>query len=84
MSPIETIIRPRRNKISLQVPSELGSYFFHVIMVPLGADEAITVRATANKPGSFVDALLSCPKLDEGEALDVTRASDDFGRDVEL
>ena len=33
---------------------------------------------------SFVDALLSCPRLDEGETLDISRDSADTGRAVEL
>ena len=34
MSPIETIVRPRRNRISVPVPKEYGSYSFQVILVP--------------------------------------------------
>ena len=33
---------------------------------------------------SFVDALLSCPRLDEGETLDISRDSADVGRTIEL
>ena len=33
---------------------------------------------------SFVDALLSCPRLDEGETLDISRDSADTGRAIEL
>ena len=38
----------------------------------------------AERRRSFVDALLSCPKLDEGEELDVERDRNDFGRAVDL
>ena len=35
MPPIQTIARPRRNRISVPVPEEYGSYSFRVILVPL-------------------------------------------------
>ena len=41
-----------------------------------------TMRGNCRK--SFVDALLSCPRLDEGETLDISRDSADTGRAVEL
>lgn len=84
MPPIETIAKPRRNRITVPVPKEYGACSFHVILVPIGdgTPEGVSKR-TAGKP-SFVDALLACPKLGEGETLDVTRDSSDFGRDVVL
>lgn len=84
MPPIETIVRPRRNRISVSVPREYASYSFQVILVPLGVDAADDTPQKPRNPGSFVDALLSCPKLDDGETLDVTRDSCDFGRIVDL
>lgn len=81
MQTIETIARPRRNRISVAVPKEYAACSFQVILVPL-ADEP-HVPATAGE-GSFVDALLSCPKLAEGETLDVSRDSTDFSRDIAL
>lgn len=81
MQTIETIARPRRNRISIAVPKEYAACSFQVILVPL-ADEP-HVPAAAGE-GSFVDALLSCPKLAEGETLDVSRDSSDFGRDIAL
>ena len=87
MQPIETIARPRRNRISVAVPKEYASYSFQVILVPL-ADETPSPAASAAQTvpggGSFVDALLSCPKLADGETLDVSRDSTDFGREVAL
>lgn len=35
MPPIETIVRPRRNRISFAVPKEYASYSFRVIAVPV-------------------------------------------------
>ena len=84
MSPIETIARPYRNRISVSVPREYSSYSFQVILVPLGVDTVDAPPQKSRKTGSFVDALLSCPKLDDGETLDVTRDSSDFGRVVDL
>jgi hypothetical protein len=84
MSPIETIAKPRRNRITVPVPKEYGTCSFQVILVPLGNGKAADVSRRAGKRLSFVDALLSCPKLGEGETLDVTRDSSDFGRDVVL
>ena len=84
MSPIETIARPYRNRISVSVPREYSSYSFQVILVPLGVDTVDAPPQKSRKTGSFVDALLSCPKLGDGETLDVTRDSSDFGRVVDL
>ena len=81
MPAIETIAKPCGNRISVPVPKEYSSYSFQVILVPL-ADEP-HVPAIAGE-GSFVDALLSCPKLAEGETLDVSRDTTDFGRDIAL
>mgnify|MGYP003410220629 FL=1 len=78
MSPIETIARPHRNRISVSVPREYSSYSFQVILVPLGVDTVDTPPQKSRKTGSFVDALLSCLKLDDGETLDVTRNVDDM------
>lgn len=36
------------------------------------------------KKSSFVDALLSCPKLEGGEELDIARDPSDCGRSVDL
>ena len=84
MPPIETIARPRRNRISVPVPKEYSAYSFQVILVPLGVDAARTVTLIPRKKRSFVDALLSCPKLGDGETLDISRDSDDCGRDVDI
>lgn len=37
MPPIETIARPRRNRISVAIPREYASYSFRVIVVPIAA-----------------------------------------------
>ena len=84
MPPIETITRPCRNRISVSVPREYSGYSFQVILVPLGVDTTRTVTLMPHKKRSFVDALLSCPKLGEGETLDISRDSDDYGRDVNI
>ena len=84
MSPIETIARPYRNRISVSVPREYSSYSFQVILVPLGVDTVDAPPQKSRKAGSFVDALLSCPKLGDGETLDVTRDPGDFGRVLDL
>ncbi len=84
MPPIETITRPRRNRISVSVPREYSAYSFQVILVPLGVDVARPVALMPRKKRSFIDALLSCPKLGEGETLDISRDSDDCGRDINI
>ena len=86
MPPIETIATPRRNRISVSIPREYSSYSFQVILVPLApvASQAAPVVRVGRKPRTFVEALLSCPKLDDGESLDVTRDPSDFGRDIDL
>ena len=86
MPPIETIARPVRNRISVAVPREYRAYSFQVILVPLGVDAAHPVALRSHKKRSFVDALLSCPKLGDGdgETLDVSRDSDDYGRDINI
>lgn len=40
-------------------------------------------RPVGNRQWNFVEALLSCPKLAEGETLEISRDPADFGRDVE-
>ena len=89
MPAIETIARPRRNRISITVPKEYGAYSFQVILLPIVSEDSFlahSVVRTRPKPKkkTFVDALLSCPKLDEGETLDVSRDSSDCGRDIDL
>ena len=87
MPAIETIARPRRNRISIAVPREYGSYSFQVILLPIVSEDSIFAHATMRirpKKKTFVDALLSCPKLDEGETLDISRDPKDFGRDIDL
>jgi hypothetical protein len=86
MPPIETIATPRRNRISVSIPREYSSYSFQVILVPLApvASQTVPVVRVGRKPRTFVEALLSCPKLEDGESLDVTRDPSDFGRDIDL
>lgn len=87
MPPIETIARPRRNRISVAVPREYGSCSFQVILVPLDTGDpppASSAPPSGRRRRSFVDALLACPKLGEGETLDVSRDATDFGREVVL
>ena len=87
MPPIETIARPVRNRISVKVPKEYASYSFQVLLVPLidsPTQGHMGEMPHARKGWSFVDALLSCPKLDEGEELDIARNACDVGRVVDL
>ena len=88
MPAIETIARPRRNRISIAVPKEYGSYSFQVILVPIASMPSSEVRPAERtrrgKKKTFVDVLLSCPKLGEGETLDVSRDPSDYGRDIDL
>lgn len=86
MPTIETIARPRRNRVSVPVPEEYGSYSFRVILVPLALEEPVPAsrRTRRSRRRTFVDALLACPQLGEGESLDVSRDSSDCGRDIAL
>ena len=87
MPSFETIVRPRRNRISVAVPREYGSYSFQVILLPIASEDTFLARPAVRsrrKKRTFVDALLSCPKLDEGETLDVSRDAGDYGRAVDL
>ena len=87
MPPIETIARPRRNRISVAVPSEYSSCSFKVILVPLEPSPAPAAFAScrsARRRKNFVETLLSCPRLADGETLDVARDALDYGRDVAL
>lgn len=69
MPTIETIARPRRNRISIAVPREYGSYSFQVILVPLANEKETSSIRQPHKARTFVDALLDCPRLEEGESL---------------
>lgn len=86
MPSIETIASPYRNQIKIQVPKEYASYSFQVILVPLAENGVATreIHSRRKSQKSFVDYLLSCPKLDESEELDVSRDQSDFGREVDL
>lgn len=85
MPTIETIARPRRNRISVPVPKEYGSYSFQVILVPFVPNVPPPPSSQAGRrKKNFVEALLSCPKLADGETLDVSRDEMDFGREVAL
>ena len=55
----------------MQVPKEYRAYSFQVILVPLAPERTVARRKCMRKRGNFVDALLSCPVLDDGEELDV-------------
>ena len=88
MSSIETIAMPVGNRISVDVPEEYSSCLFQVLLVPL-RDKSSSFFRTGHRgrhtrQRNFVEALLSCPKLPEGETLDISRDSADFGRDVDL
>lgn len=87
MPTIEKIVKPYRNRISVSVPREYGSYSFQVILVPLSPSASKrTPLSGCTKPTrrTFIDALLSCPKLADGETLDVCRDAEDFGRDIDI
>ena len=84
MPTIQTIASPVRDRISVQVPKEYRAYSFQVILVPLAPERTVARRKCVRKRGNFVDALLSCPVLDDGEELDVERNRHDFGREVAL
>lgn len=88
MSSIETIARPVGNRISVDVPEEYASYFFQVLLVPLRDNTPSfsrpVHRGRHTRRRNFVEALLSCPKLAAGETLDISRDTEDFGRDVDL
>ena len=49
------IARPRRNRISVSVPREYGSYSFRVILVPLGVDKA---RLSLHPKSDCVDKVI--------------------------
>lgn len=63
MSPIETIVRPRRNRITVPVPKEYSSYSFQVILVPLAPIDSTPPAppSTGRKKKNFIEALMSCP-----------------------
>lgn len=50
MPPIETVIRPIRNRISIQVPKEYAAYSFRITLVPL-APEKPAIRTVGKVPG---------------------------------
>jgi len=84
MAPIQTIARPRRSRISVAVPKEYSTYSFQVILVPLAPDVgSFAINGRGSRRKTFVDALLSCPKLDE-DGLAISRDRKDFGREIDL
>ncbi len=70
MPTIETIARPRKNRISIAVPEEYGACPFQVILVPIVDErrgQSLPDRRS-RKERTFVDALLDCPKFEDGES----------------
>lgn len=79
MPTIETIVKPRGNRITVPVPKEFGSYSFQVILVPLRPDTPPLSRSARRvkrgKP-SLADVLLSPAVLDGDRELDTPRTDD--------
>ena len=50
MSPIETVVCPVRDRITVRVPREYASYSFQVILIPLPPKDE-KVRTVAKIPG---------------------------------
>ena len=75
MPPIETITRPRKNRISVAVPKEYGKCSFQVILVPFEQEPVFipsVQRCPAKRRKNFVETLLSSPRLADGDALDIS------------
>lgn len=69
MPAIETIAKPRGNRISVSVPKEYSSYSFQVILVPIRPEEPSSPKPaprTRRKAQSLADALLAVPAPDDG------------------
>lgn len=69
MPAIETIAKPRGNRISMPVPKEYSSYSFQVILVPIRPEEASVPKPAARtrrKAQSLADALRAVPAPDDG------------------
>ena len=86
MPPIQTIASPRRDRISVAIPKEYRSYSFQVILVPLAPESPVAPRRRSRmrKRETFVDALLSCPKFEDGDELELARDPSDCGREIAL
>lgn len=79
MPAIETIAKPRGNRISVPVPKEYSSYSFQVILVPiLPGEPAVSESAPSvgRKKPSLAEALLAAPAPDAATELDLSRADD--------
>ena len=79
MPAIETIAKPRRNRISLSVPKEYSSYSFQVILVPIRPEEpSVSPPAprSARKTQSLADALLAPSVPGDDWPPDTSRADD--------
>ena len=50
MPPIETVMKPVRNRISIRVPKEYAGYSFRITLVPLMSDEPV-MRTISKIPG---------------------------------
>jgi len=76
MPTIQTVARPIRSRVSVPVPKEYNGCSFEVFLVP--------IELPPKKKESFVDALLSCPRFDDNDGLDIERDHADFGREIAL
>ena len=54
MPAIETIAKPRGNRISVPVPEEYSSYSFQVILVPIRPEELLSVANRACRTQSAI------------------------------
>ena len=51
MLPLETIARPVRNRISIEVPREYRAYSFRVVLTPIMAERPKKLRTIRKIPG---------------------------------
>ena len=79
MPAIETIAKPRGNRISVSIPKEYSSYSFQVILVPIRPDEP-SIKPPAprstRKTKTLADALLTPSAPGDDWQPDTSRADD--------
>ena len=69
MPPIETIARPVRNRISVEIPKRYRSYSFRVVLVPIPLDADRGTESAGEEIDPRVRAMRGLIKMSPGDRI---------------
>ena len=67
MPPIETIARPVRNRISVEIPKRYRAYSFRVVLVPIAPEENRGIDSGGEEIDPRVRSMRGLIKMSPGE-----------------